>query len=89
MNTAEFRRRSGEASEGTTFLDASADLYRQAVDHLNAWAESATVYFRERRAADVAADVTRLARERPGQTLLASAFLGVLVGTLLHTLVRR
>jgi hypothetical protein len=81
--------RTGDAATNTTaFLDAGADALPQVVQRASAWAEAAACYLRERRAGGIAADVGRLARERPGQTLVAAALWGVLVGGALYGLGR-
>ena len=71
------------------WLDAGAAAYRQAARRLSSWSETGARYFRQRRAEDIVADVTALARERPGQALAAAAALGMIVGGALYRLGRR
>ncbi len=77
------------APRPAAWLDAGAEAGRRAVRQLSSWSETGVRYFRERRPEDIAADVTALARERPGQTLAAAAILGALVGSALYRFGRR
>ena len=71
------------------WLNAGAAAYRQAAHRVSNWSETGARYFRQRRAEEIVADVTALARERPGQTLAVAAVLGMLVGGALYRLGRR
>ena len=81
--------RAGTTPRRAAWRDAGASAYRQAARRLSSWSETSARYFRQRRAEDVVADVTALARARPGQALAAAAILGMLVGGALYRLLRR
>jgi hypothetical protein len=70
-------------------MDAGAAACRKAARRVSSWSETGVRYFRQRRAEDIAADVTAFARGRPGQTLAAAAILGMLVGGALYRFRRR
>lgn len=70
----------GSNADPAAWLDACASACRQAGQRITAWSEAGARYFREHRAEDIAADLTALARERPGQTLAIAAILGLIVG---------
>jgi len=77
------------SSDPKEWLDACAARCRRAGQQISEWSKAGARYFRERRMEDVAADLTALARERPGQTLAVAAILGVLVGGAIHGFSRR
>lgn len=70
------------------WLDACAAACRQAGQRISEWGESGARYFKDRRMEEIAADLTALARERPGQTLAVAALLGALVGGAIYRLSR-
>jgi len=79
----------GTKPQLAAWLDAGTAACRQTARRLSSWSETGARYFRQRRAEDIAADVTALARARPGQALAAAALLGMLVGVALHRFGRR
>ena len=81
------RTRSGPP-DTAAWWDACAAVCRQAGQRISGWSQAGARYVRERRMQDMTADLTALARRRPGQTLAIAAALGALVGAVIYGLSR-
>ena len=78
----------GSSPGSAEWLDACAAAYHRARQRISEWTDTGARYLRDRRMEDITADLTALARERPGQTLAVAAILGALVGGVIYGLSR-
>lgn len=77
--------RTGSTSpDAAAWIDSCSAACRQAARRLSAWSDATARYLSERDIEDIAADLTALARARPGQTLAIAALLGALVGGVIY-----